>query len=108
MKHLLLSFCLMSNLLLAGSCWALTDLNNADESQLRHVKGIGEVRARAIIAWRTKNGPFRSINDLRRVKGFGDKTLTKVAPSLSISGHPAVAGQNPNSTVIKSKNDQNH
>jgi competence protein ComEA len=108
MKAFLHYLCLLVALGLPCNGWALTDVNTADEGQLRHVKGIGEVRARAIIAWRTKNGPFRSINDLRRVKGFGDKTLTKVAPALSISGRPATPTQNPKPIVIKSKDDQNH
>jgi competence protein ComEA len=103
-----LRFCLLLTLILSPACWALVDLNSADETQLRHVKGIGEVRARAIIAWRSKNGSFRSINDLRRVKGFGDKTLTKVAPMLSISGHPATPQANAKPTVTRPKDDQNH
>lgn len=106
MKRLLGGLLLVVSL--CSNSWALVDLNTADEAQLRHVKGIGEVRARAIIAWRTKNGSFRSINDLRRVKGFGDKTLTKVAPMLSISGRPASAGGNTKTTEPKARDDQNH
>ena len=77
------------------TAWAGVDLNSANETQLRTVKGIGHTRAQAILAWRGKNGPFHSAADLRRVKGFGDKTIAKVGPHLSIQGAPLVNGHAP-------------
>jgi competence protein ComEA len=78
---------------LAGNAWAaVVDVNTADESQLRTVKGIGPVKAKALLAYRAKNGPFRSASDLRKVKGFGAKTLARIGPSLSISGKPISSG----------------
>lgn len=71
--------------------WALVDLNTASEQQLRTVKGIGPVKARAILAYRTKYGSFHSLSDLRKIKGFGAKTVARLAPGLSISGRPASA-----------------
>lgn len=68
------------------------DLNSANETQLRTVKGIGHTRAQAILTWRTKHGVFHSASDLHHVKGFGDKTIAKVGPSLSIQGKPLVSG----------------
>lgn len=73
------------------SVWAGVDLNTANETQLRTVKGIGHTRAQAILAWRGQHGAFRSAADLRRVKGFGEKTIAKVGPHLSIQGTPLVA-----------------
>ena len=73
-------------------CWALgvgaVDINSADETQLRTVKGIGHTRAQAILVWRSKHGAFHSAADLRHVKGFGDKTIAKVGPHLSVNGKP--------------------
>ncbi|WP_297454635.1 helix-hairpin-helix domain-containing protein [Ferrovum sp.] len=71
-----------------GVAWALVDLNSASETQLRTVKGIGHTRAQAILTWRAHNGAFHSAADLRKVKGFGEKTIAKVGPHLSIQGQP--------------------
>ncbi|KXW58973.1 ComEA family DNA-binding protein [Ferrovum myxofaciens] len=70
------------------NAWALVDLNSANEVQLRTVKGIGHTRAQAILTWRAHNGVFHSAADLRKVKGFGEKTIAKVGPHLSIQGQP--------------------
>ena len=52
------------------------DLNSADAATLsRELSGIGEARARAIVEHRTRNGAFRSIDELALVKGIGPKTL---------------------------------
>ncbi len=75
--------------------WALVDLNTADEQQLRTVRGIGPVKAHAILAYRTKYGSFHSLADLRKVKGFGAKTVARLAPALSISDRPAGAAAGP-------------
>ncbi|WP_297451895.1 helix-hairpin-helix domain-containing protein [Ferrovum sp.] len=73
------------------NAWALVDLNSANETQLRTVKGIGHTRAQAILTWRAHNGAFHSAADLRKVKGFGEKTIAKVGPHLSIQGRPLMA-----------------
>lgn len=56
------------------------DINTATEAQLRTVKGIGPKKAEAIIAAR----PFSSVDDLRRVKGIGAKTLENLRPHLCV------------------------
>ena len=60
------------------------DLNTATQSDLMSLKGIGEVRARSIIADREKNGPFRSVDDLRRVKGIGKKTVERLRSLVTV------------------------
>ncbi|MDE2132609.1 MAG: helix-hairpin-helix domain-containing protein [Betaproteobacteria bacterium] len=84
-------FALLALWLVAAPAWALVDLNTASEQQLRTVKGIGPVKARAILAYRSKYGSFHSLSDLRKIKGFGAKTVARLAPGLSISGRPASA-----------------
>lgn len=74
--------------LLAPVAWATVDLNTADEAQLRTVKGIGPVKAKAILAYRARNGAFRSAGDLRKVKGFGAKTIARIAHDVTLSGKP--------------------
>jgi comEA protein len=54
------------------------DLNRASAGELMALPGIGEVRARAIIAWRDANGPFRRVDDLDSVRGIGPATLGRL------------------------------
>ncbi|RDI45141.1 ComEA family DNA-binding protein [Aquicella lusitana] len=46
------------------------NLNNATVKELMKVKGINAAKARAIVAYRKKNGGFKSVDDLAKVKGF--------------------------------------
>ena len=73
-KHLLLL--LLTVLPLAGAAQTLVNLNTADAATLaRHLEGIGESKGRAIVEHRTRNGAFRSVDELALVKGIGPKTL---------------------------------
>ncbi|TVQ02189.1 MAG: helix-hairpin-helix domain-containing protein [Planctomycetaceae bacterium] len=56
----------------------LTDLNNAPESELSLLPGIGKELARRIITERETSGPFRSAGDLERVRGIGPKTIRQI------------------------------
>lgn len=48
------------------------NINTADkETLMTSIKGVGEKRAEAIIAWREENGPFKSVDDLANVAGIG-------------------------------------
>jgi len=60
------------------------DVNSATWVKWGQLDGIGDALAHRIVADREQNGPFRSIDDLRRVKGIGPKTLEKLRPWLSI------------------------
>ncbi|MBD9438683.1 ComEA family DNA-binding protein [Pseudomonas sp. PDM04] len=54
------------------------DLNTADVSTLqRELSGVGEAKAKAIIAYRDSNGPFASVDELLEVKGIGKAILDK-------------------------------
>lgn len=69
-------------------CWswqagAAVNVNTADEAQLRTVKGLGEAKARAIVEYRKQNGPFRSLDDLAKVPGFGAKTVDAIRNDLT-------------------------
>jgi comEA protein len=58
------------------------DINSADKALLTALPGIGPVTADAILAYRQDNGKFKSIDELTKVKGIGDKTLAKLKPYL--------------------------
>lgn len=51
------------------------DVNHASEAELQVLPGIGPARARAIIDDRRLHGPFRSVDDLERVRGIGPALL---------------------------------
>jgi competence protein ComEA len=71
--------------LVVGLCLSLlvsaaqpVNINTADAATLSKVlNGIGQTRAEAIVAYRKKNGPFKSIDDLARVDGVGSRTVDK-------------------------------
>jgi competence protein ComEA len=69
------------------------NLNTATEAQLLLLPTIGPSKADRIIAWRKKNGAFRRVADLRRVKGFGYKTLKRLEPYLDIQGETTLAAK---------------
>ena len=71
--------------------FAAVNLNTATASDLDGIKGIGPSKAKAIIDYRSKNGPFKSVEDLKNVKGFGEKSITKLKSELSVSGGPEAA-----------------
>lgn len=57
---------------------AKINLNKADASKIAGVvKGIGQKRAEAIVAYRDKNGPFKGFDDLTHVRGIGDRFIQK-------------------------------
>lgn len=64
----------------------MVNINRADAAtMIENWKGIGEVKARAIVAYRKKNGPFKSIEDLANVKGIGDGLLKNNRKLMSTS-----------------------
>ena len=47
------------------------NVNTANKELLMSIKGVGEKRADAIIAYRKQNGPFKSVDQLSKIKGLG-------------------------------------
>ncbi len=58
-----------------GGWEAKVRLNTASEADLRELPGIGPSLARAILVERETHGPYRSLEDLKRVRGVGPVTL---------------------------------
>ncbi len=65
---------LFSLLLAAVSAFAL-DINTASAEEFVKVKGIGEKKAERIIAYRDEHGKFSSVDELKNVKGIGNKIV---------------------------------
>ena len=54
------------------------NLNTATVAILAHsFKGIGQKRAEAVIAYRDRHGPFKSVSDLANVKGIGHAFIVR-------------------------------
>ncbi len=63
-------------LALPAHAHAQVDINHADAKALAAaLNGVGLVKAEAIVAWREQHGPFRSLDDLAKVRGIGPRTI---------------------------------
>ncbi len=77
-------------MLAAGNLWADTasdqvNINQADAKTIALVlTGVGEVKAKAIVAFRDKQGPFQSVDDLVKVRGVGQELLAKNRQRISV------------------------
>jgi competence protein ComEA len=60
------------------------DLNKATKSELMQIPDIGPQLAERIVLDREERGQFKSVDDLNRVHGIGDKTLNKIRPWLAV------------------------
>lgn len=74
--------------LLPVMAWAgPVDINKADAATIaKELQGVGLSRAQAIVEYREKNGAFKSVDDLRKVKGIGAKTLEQNRANIRLSG----------------------
>ena len=61
------------------------NINRAETWLLQALPGVGEVKARAIIEYREKNGLFQDINELGKVPGFGESNLDKLKDLITIN-----------------------
>lgn len=64
---------------------ALVNINTADEETLvAELRGIGVKRAKAILSYRSEHGPFKSIDDLVKIKGISKKIVDKNRNKITI------------------------
>ena len=76
-KQLLASLVLFTAIL-GGALAAQVNINTAPASELAStLNGVGPAKAEAIVDHRTKNGPFKSADQLAEVRGIGLKTVEK-------------------------------
>ncbi|MCH8261988.1 MAG: ComEA family DNA-binding protein [Proteobacteria bacterium] len=81
-KKTLLAACLLIPTLLFAET---VNINTADKDTLMTaIKGVGEKRAEAIIAYREQNGSFKSIEELAEVSGIGPSIVEANMDNLSI------------------------
>ena len=84
MKKIL--FILLSLFVFSGMAMATVNLNTATKDQLQSLDGIGPKKADAIIAYRKKNGSFKTVDDLVNVPGFGEKSVANIRSELTVKG----------------------
>ncbi len=62
------------------------NINKANAKTIAEsLKGIGDKRAQAIVRYRAKHGSFKTLDDLRNVKGIGDKIIKNIASDVGLS-----------------------
>jgi len=64
--------------------FATVDINTANVKELSTLKGIGKAKAEAIVEYRTKHC-FKSVDEVIKVKGIGEKILDKNKDDISVS-----------------------
>ncbi|MGB5257447.1 MAG: helix-hairpin-helix domain-containing protein [Woeseiaceae bacterium] len=62
------------------------DINTADaETIAAELKGVGLAKARAIVEYRKKHGPFKHPGELSLVKGIGERTVELNGNDIQVS-----------------------
>lgn len=85
--------------LLAGTAGAVesaggpkVDINAASVAELGSLPGIGPAKAQAIVDHRAKT-PFGTPDDLRKVKGIGEKLYDSIRDRITVGDAPASSGR---------------
>ncbi len=64
----------------------VVNVNTASVQELQLLPGIGESRAQALVELRKRRGGFKSLDELKEVKGIGDASLERMRPYLRLQG----------------------
>ena len=63
---------------------ARVNINTAGVEELRTLKGVGESRAQAIIAWRTEQGPFEKPEDIMQISGIKEGVYSRIKDQIRV------------------------
>ena len=82
MKHWLIALALLA----PGIALAAINVNTATKDELVALPGVGPAKAQAILDHRKAHGPFKSVEELKDVKGIGAKRFEKIKGELTVAG----------------------
>ena len=84
---LLALFLAFPAVLMAGEA---VNVNKADATTLAAgIKGVGEAKAEAIVAYRKEHGPFKTIDDLTQVPGIGERIVEINRANITVGPSPS-------------------
>ncbi len=63
---------------------AKVNINKASEAELAKLPQIGPAMAKEIVAHRTQKGPFKKIEDIKQVKGIGEKKFEAIKDLITV------------------------
>jgi len=63
----------------------VVNINKADAEALQNIRGIGPALAKRIVDHRSEFGPFKSADDLAKVRGIGEAKLQKMKNQIAVS-----------------------
>lgn len=66
------------------------NINTATEDQIALLPGIGAKLATEITSYRTNNGDFKAIDDIKKVSGVGDKKFEKIKNFVTVEGDTTI------------------
>ena len=69
---------------LAGEKATLININTADEATLVTLDQVGKTRAQAIIQYRQEHGPFKTVEEVKKVSGIGDKIFEAIKVKITV------------------------
>ena len=81
-----LFFAVVMLLVFSTSVFAKVNINTAPVTELEALPGIGPSKAEAIVKYREEKGNFKTIEDLKNVKGIGDKMFEKISSEIEVTG----------------------
>ena len=79
----------------------MVNINKASKDELKNLKGIGDTRAQDIIDYRKKNGDFKSVDELEKVKGIGPGTMKQIRANVTVSGNTVIPTKSEPATDTK-------
>ena len=63
---------------------SVVNINTASAEEFVALEGIGDKTAQNIVEYRDANGPFAAIEDIKNVKGIGDKKFEKIKENIAV------------------------